>query len=705
MKTTPSVSGSLVVIGGLLGTSLFSSSAAALPRLVVSEDGHTLVQAANESGATRPFFWQADTAWNLASLCVGDTDGDGVGDIDQYLQDRVAKGFNVIQGPIIIRAGSFDDPTLVPDCNGNVALSSALPGAMTLNDAYLAHIDFIVNRAHELGLYVALPVIWGTVLDRYFSVDSPADAFLMGQQLAQRYTQDNVIWIVAGEYHKVAWESVVRDRIEPTARELELVRQLALGLESVHQGAQLMTVHPEGGRSSSEHFHNEPWLDFNMIQTFEIAAPLANLVADDWQRTPPKPTLNAEPAYEERDAQFINDPTTALKTRYEAYHAVFQGAFGHAYGHMDVWQFVLGWQAALDAEGAFDMRHLRALVESRPISGRMPDQALIVGDAGDYAGLSMVRATRAADGGFAFVYFPNENITTNLDLSRLSGTVLNAWWYNPRDGLTYDGAGQPAAVPFASFSTTSVAESFDPPGVGTEQDWVLVLDDAARNFAPPREAGPVIPPPDDGGVPPPDDGGTPPPDNGGTPPPSEPGAPFTIGEVIEAEDFDAGGQNVGYYDLTTENTLNGNYRPGESVDIESGRGASNGFSVGLAQPGEWLRYTVEIPASGVYDVEIRSSQPLGGGSFHLDFNGSNVTGAIFVLPTGDPQNWEIVTVRGVALTAGVQQMRVVPDRIPEWAPDIGNLDWFRITPSTAPVLKPRPPAPPVVQNTNQFQWR
>ncbi|KAF0192878.1 MAG: hypothetical protein FD165_648 [Gammaproteobacteria bacterium] len=674
--------------GLLFGTLLFAAYAEALPRLAVSSNGHYLMQL-DGSPAGLPFFWQADTAWNLASVCEEDRDGDGTGDIEQYIQDRAAKGYNVVQGPIIINTNSFSAPSLTADCYGNLALSNWTPGTVTLNEAYLRHIDYIVNTAREHGLYIALPVIWGAMFDHYFSVNNTGDAYRIGQVLAQRYNQDNVIWIVAGEYQKIAWETVARDRTEPSAQELDLIRQLALGLASVHQGTQLMTVHPDGGQSSSGHFHGEPWLDFNMIQTFAIDESGDAIVFNDWQRVPTKPTVNAEPAYEDRDAQFLNDPVTARKVRYEAYQAVFQGAFGHTYGHWNIWQFSPNWQASLDAEGAVDMKYLRGLVESRPFLVRIPDQGMIVGPAGDYAGLSRVRATRASDGSYAFIYFPGENISQGLDLSRLSGASVRAWWYNPRDGLVYDGSGQPSAAPFGNFSTASTSQVFDPPGFDAAQDWVLVLDDVDRNFPAPGAPAAGITPA--AGIP--------------VVQLAVATGPFAINQIIEAEDFDEGGQGVAYYDVTPGNSLGGDYRPGEDVDIESGRGASNGFSVGLVQLGEWLRYTVDIPASGLYDIDIRTSQPLGGGQFHLDFNGDNVTGVIYPLPSGDPQNWDVIKVSGVKLNGGVQQMRIVPDRVPSWTPDIGNLDWFRITPSSAPALIPRPPAPPVFPSTNFNMYR
>jgi len=128
--------------------------------------------------------------------------------------------------------------------------------------------------------------------------------------------------------------------------------------------------------------------------------------------------------------------------RKQAYRSVFAGGCGVTYGHHAVWQFYMPgrepinhvdrpWLDALDRPGAVQMRHLRALIESRPMLKRIPDQTLLVsapGSGGDH-----MRATRADDGSYGFVYSPSGHSFT-LDLAKLSGTTLTAWWYDPRTG-------------------------------------------------------------------------------------------------------------------------------------------------------------------------------------------------------------------------------------------------------------------------------
>jgi hypothetical protein len=94
----------------------------------------------------------------------------------------------------------------------------------------------------------------------------------------------------------------------------------------------LTTYHPRGGgQSSSKHLHGEPWLDFNMIQTttrFEFAK--YETVAADYALHPPKPTLDAEVAYE--DSLSLNRKLpqdrriSPWDVRRAAYWSVFAGS-------------------------------------------------------------------------------------------------------------------------------------------------------------------------------------------------------------------------------------------------------------------------------------------------------------------------------------------------------------------------------------------
>ncbi|MCP5118328.1 MAG: DUF4038 domain-containing protein, partial [bacterium] len=234
--------------------------------------------------------------------------------------------------------------------------------------------------------------------------------------------------------------------------------------------------HPRGGgRSSSEHLHREPWLDFHMIQTgpgSDKYFPGFAKVAEDFALRPVKPTLLAEPVYENAYKNSVDRRYDAYDVRQAAYWAVFAGAFGHTYGGLETWQLLNPgierlnrkittgyWYDLLDLPGAMSLKHLRALIESRPLLRRIPDQSMVINPG---TGREHIRATRAFDGSYAFVYAPTGR-DVEIDLTKLSGTTVKAQWYNPRDG---------SRTAAAEFAPSGVGE-FTPP---SDTDWVLVLE-------------------------------------------------------------------------------------------------------------------------------------------------------------------------------------------------------------------------------------
>jgi hypothetical protein len=205
-------------------------------------------------------------------------------------------------------------------------------------------------------------------------------------------------------------------------------------------------------------------------------------------RTPRKPTLDGEPSYE-ATPQGLHDLTqpywTDADVRRYAYWSVFAGACGHTYGENAVRQVYKKSDAkassgakqyfheAMEAAGASQMQHLKNLVLSRPYFDRVNDPAAAMGEGEKY---ERVLVTRGKDFLMAYVYTGRE---FKLQMGRISGAKVNVWWFNPRTGK---------AVKSGTIKNTE-ASSFNPPGEPANgNDWVLVLDDAARKFNAPGVA-------------------------------------------------------------------------------------------------------------------------------------------------------------------------------------------------------------------------
>ena len=429
--------------------------------LRVSDDGHFIVKTDGT-----PFFWLAATAWALFNATTRT-------DVDTYLQDRAGKEFTVTQAvlynPDAYSTNEFNQPVFL---NGDPS---------TPNPVYFQHVDYVLQEAHGLGMYVELLPTWGDAVaatdSRKIFNTTNADAY--GLWLGTRYaSQPNIIWDLGGD-----WPASTSD--------IQAVWQaMAAGLQAGDGGTHLITYHPVGGHSSTEYFSpSDTWLAFNEIQSGHTQdSPNYNLISNDYNDSPTKPVVDAEPNYEDipNGLNPNNPPLTDYDVRKKTYWALFAGAFGAAYGNYEVYQFYSGnnpnlqqWQDALNDPGAGEMRYARWLMQSRPYVGRVPDQSLIVGST--LTATNHIQATRGGDGSYAFIYSASGQDFT-VDLTKLSGSTIDANWFNPRDGTTT----------YAGQFSNGGTQSFSPPSSGTNNDWILILDDDSKAYPAP---GPVTPPP------------------------------------------------------------------------------------------------------------------------------------------------------------------------------------------------------------------
>jgi hypothetical protein len=142
----------------------------------------------------------------------------------------------------------------------------------------------------------------------------------------------------------------------------------------------------------------------------------------------------------------------------------------------------------------------------------------------------------------------------------------------------------------------------------------------------------------------------PPGSGGGNDPGPFYGTPMDIPGVVEAEDFDYGGEGVAYHDTDPEN-IGAAYRPDEGVDIEAC--SEGGADVGWMANGEWMNYTVDVAQAGDYIITVREAG--GNSSFYIEFDGVDKTGTVPTYETGGWQTWVDIEVP-VTLSAGVQTM-------------------------------------------------
>ncbi|MDQ3535617.1 MAG: hypothetical protein M3421_08335 [Bacteroidota bacterium] len=117
-------------------------------------------------------------------------------------------------------------------------------------------------------------------------------------------------------------------------------------------------------------------------------------------------------------------------------------------------------------------------MESRPFGKLVPDQFLIMENTG--SDIHHIIAAVSEDKSFAFVYLPTGS-KVNIKMSKIGKSKVKAWWFDPRTGN---------ASFIGEYVNMGIREFVGPGEIGRGNDWILVLDDASKNFTPPGHKQP-----------------------------------------------------------------------------------------------------------------------------------------------------------------------------------------------------------------------
>lgn len=471
-----------ILIGILMLTPALSPSSTARAekpwdhrKLTISANRHFLV---HEDGA--PFFMLADTAWEV--LLRGARD-----EVTRYLDLRETQGFNAVittvHGDDVIPEWNWPNrqghrPHLPPDSNGDPT---------RLNEPFWKNVDWFLQQCADRGIYVVLAPTWTRFwcsTDDHGRVKAITqdNAYAYGKLIGTRYGRaPNLIWLMGG------------DTRPSTGDGLPMLRNMARGIkdgESASDGIHhLMTYH----RNFEWVLDDAPesWLDFWGPGVMNVNTLLYTRMWEDWNRRPTKPLVDLESSYEGPDTPGGKGPyITDAYIRLFSYWKVFAGSCGITYGAGPVWGWSIKglygswydpefWEEGLAYPGAAQMRHLKSLMLSRPFTSRMPDQEIILNNVQqgerDEPNLRYLIATRGD--GYLMVYTHyGDAIEVKLGKPALPGSEIKAWWFHPVDG----------EAAFIGQYPNAGARTFDPPGEPAQgSDWVLVIDDASRNWSAP----------------------------------------------------------------------------------------------------------------------------------------------------------------------------------------------------------------------------
>jgi hypothetical protein len=339
-------------------------------------------------------------------------------------------------------------------------------------------VDRMVEYAQNRNLYIALLTGWYRDVER----GTESSLYKRGFTLGSRYKdKNNIIWLTAGEaggHHR-------RRKIDD-----KKIDALVKGIRDGDTGDKLLTIHADYKRGTS--IDNDTQIvDFDNWQTSQWPAPtdlprndprmwtVWEAIEYDYNRTPVKPTLDAEAWYEQNKD---HPGATPFAIRRRAYYTILAGGFGHTYGAGGIWDGLLkpkgksgNWETALTYKGYIQIGYLSEFLHSLgdDFLKLRPDQSIIE-SGNSYSYDKHIQASVAADGSFALIYSASDSIY-ELDLTRLEFDTIPARWYKPAENKYRNDPNSP-------YKNSNSNQYFDPPGdIGAGNDWVLVLGNIFSN--------------------------------------------------------------------------------------------------------------------------------------------------------------------------------------------------------------------------------
>ncbi|MEP1445246.1 MAG: DUF4038 domain-containing protein [Paraglaciecola sp.] len=479
----------IAIFSLILASPLYAESTAPWQqhgKLEVSKNSH-IIQHSDKT----PFLWVGDTGWAMFQQLTRE-------EVDLYLDHRQKLGFNVIQAVAHWSphgGGMKRSPDNAPNAYGhrpftgdeqhpNTAEPLVIKGGtpQAPND-YWDNADYVINAVKKRNMYLALLPTWGSQLITGTKEYNDAEAKAYGTFLGRRYKNEpHIIWVLGGDT-KAQFSAYDKNQNFSEYDNRSVYRAMAEGLAFGVTGkkvtwneassvwdALFMTYHPNGDYpySSSQWFHNDPWLDANGVEVWKEVDDVYRAMVDDYQLADPiKPTLFLEGSYEYGTYRHECGWVTPLIARRQIYQTYFAGGAGHTYGAAPIWamrsnggDYNCGytWQQALDFPGAKQFAvTAKAFLQEHKWYEWVPNGA-VIGATGLNEALKT--AVTTTSGNMALVYFANNSHT---QVNNILNTSAQAYWFSPRDGIVQK---------IASFSKDE-SKSLAPPSKW--EDAILVL--------------------------------------------------------------------------------------------------------------------------------------------------------------------------------------------------------------------------------------
>lgn len=411
-----------------------------------------------------PFLWIGDTGWGMIQQLTREQ-------IDEYLDNRQALGFNVIQAVAhwSPHGGGIDrSPDNAPNAYGfrpftgdEKSPNTSEPlivkgGNLNAPNDYWDHVDYAVEAVKKRNMYLALLPCWASELITAKNQYNEEQAKTYGEFIGKRYRKEpHIIWVLGGDT-KAEFDAFDKNQKYSTYDYKAVYRAMAEGIAKGVTGKTIswnendkawddvfFTYHPNGDSpyGSSQWFHNDAWLDANGVEVWKEVNDVYRAMLNDYQlKKPIKPSLFLEGSYEYGSYKHDCGWVTPLKVRRQFYQTFFAGGAGHTYGAAPIWSmrgnegdYNCGytWEQALDFPGAIQVAKIgKQFLLEHSWYEWIPNGNAISG-VGENESLKC--AVTNQKNNMTLVYYSNNS---SCEIKNILNSDANVFWFDPRNGET-----------------------------------------------------------------------------------------------------------------------------------------------------------------------------------------------------------------------------------------------------------------------------
>jgi hypothetical protein len=444
--------------------------------LAIHSTGRYLKDANNN-----PWRIQADAAWLISSVATA-------AQIDTYVADRKAKGFNSFYFMAMVHPGGYGDAPNAPNSTLGYApfatpgdFSTVLGNQSSID--YWNWIDLIIDKAaaQNMAVMFAYNYLGYGGGNQGWAVEVAAmtsqAATNWGTWLGNRFkSKSNIVWFHLGDYTPVSG-SILEQRIVSIINAIRAAGATQVAMAEPSGNAGIPTLESPAIAAADA-------LMMNSYYGYSVSGNYTVYYEADiaYQIVPLRPVWPQETGYEFENNTGQFPSNTSYGTRRTRLWALTSGALaGDGFGSHDVWAWN-NFPGCLTSAGQTYSQLAFSFIATLQWWDLLPsgtgtgyaNKTLIASGQGTWGDVDYITSAVVSNGSLLLAFIPGTNNGTaartfSVDMTAMNGLTRSRWWNPVTGSFVADSGGY-------NISNTGT-HSFTTPGSnGDGNDWLLVLD-------------------------------------------------------------------------------------------------------------------------------------------------------------------------------------------------------------------------------------